>query len=162
IEQLLPVGANPQRLGLSDDGTRLYALLGTNTLVRWNLVTGSNDLTLSLPGESVLDFVALPGSATSFVLATTARVAVFDNLVARADGFNAAMDRRYLGYAGGMLWVAEPGLLRPFSITGNGLSAGTPIAFTLFSDYYRFASDGRNLFFSGTVFDTVTRQRINS
>jgi hypothetical protein len=162
VEQMLPVGPSPQRLAVSEDGSRLYVLLGANKLVRWNLTTGTNDLALSFTNESVLDFVAVPGAATSVVVATTARITRFDDTLPRPASFNGAIDRRHLGYAGGQLWVAEPGQLRPFTLTASGLSAGSPTAFTLFSDYYQFASDGRYLYFSGAVFDTVSRQQVNN
>jgi hypothetical protein len=162
VEAMLPVGANPQRLALSADGNQLYALLGDDTVVRWNRLTGSNEMFLTLSNEAVLDFVPLTNSPTSLVVATTERIVVFDGLQPRPAIFSNAVTRRYLGYASGLLWAAEPGQLQPFTIGAGGLAAGTPVTFTLFSDHYVFASDGRNLFFSGAVFDTVSRTTINN
>ena len=162
VERMLPVGANPRHLAISPDGGNLYVLLGTNQLIRWNLLANSNDLALTFTNDAVLDFAPCPAPSRGLVVATKARVAVFDDDQMRPGTFESPIDRRYLGYAGGGLWTAEPGYLRYFTISGSGLVAGTNMPFTLFSDYYPFASDGRHLFFSGAIVDTATGQKLTT
>lgn len=163
IERTLPVGTDPRRMAISSDGTRLYVQLGTNSLVRWNLVGYTQDLSLTLTQDSIVDFAALPHSVSAFVLASRNQVAVYDDAVSRNLVYTGEpKDRRYVGFASGKLWVAEPGQLTPFEIGSSGLlPSGATVPFTLFSDWYRFTSDGRVLFFPGTVFDTVTGQTKN-
>lgn len=162
IEQMLPVGTDPQHLAISADGSDLYVLLGTNRLIRWNLPANSNALSLTFTNDAVLDFTPNPASPRSVVVSTKAHVAVFDEAQIRPATFESPIDRRYLGYAGGSLWAAEPGYLRAFTISAGGLVTGTNMPFTLFSDFYQFASDGRHLFFSGAIVDTLTGAQLST
>lgn len=161
VEAMLPVGNDPRQLAVSGDGTQLYALLGTNTLVRWNLGSRTQNLALTLEQDAIVDFTPLPDSGSAFVLASPERVAVYDDLVPRPQAHTAYNERRYIGFAGGALWMAEPGQLTPFDIGPAGLQprSTAPFTFSLLSNWYRFNSDGRRLFFSGAVFDTETAER---
>ena len=160
VETLLPVGTAPQRLALSGDGTQLYVLLGTNSLVRWDLTSRTQNLSLTLMEDAIIDFVPMPGSKSTFVVASRNRVAVYDDAVIRPKVHEVYNERRYIVFVAGSLWMAEPGQLIRFAVGDSGLQAeGAAVPFSLFSDWYRFTTDGRNLFFSGAVFDTVTGQR---
>jgi len=156
ILQMLPIGPDPERLAITPDGRNLYVLLGTNVLTRWNLVDNTNDLSIRFTNETVLDFVSSPDSSRSVVVATTQRVAVFDDDQMRPGSFLGSTGQRFLGYAAGKLWAAEPGHLRYFSLSGSGLSAPVDVQFSTQSGSYRFVSDGRQLFFSGGIFDAQT------
>ncbi len=156
VEQILPIGLDPKHLAISSDGSHLYALLGTNQLVRWNLKTSTNDLSICFTNETVLDFAPVPVSPHSLVVATSARIAVFDDDQMRPVVYRGSIDRRYLGYAGGNVWVAEPGMLKSFALSSSGVSQISSRTFSLVTDYYPFASDGTTLFFCGAIFNTAT------
>ncbi len=158
VEQVLRVGVSPQHLAISADGDYLYILLGTNQITRWNLGLNLRELTLTLTNESVLDFLPISSAAGSLVVSTPTQISVFDGGQIRPIRFEGLTDRRHLGFAGGHLWTAEPGYLRSFAISGSGLTARTSMPFTLSADDYRFASDGRILYFNGAIVNTTNEE----
>lgn len=156
VERILPIGPDPKRLAISSDGSFLYALLGTNQLSRWNLKDNTKDYSFSLTNETVFDFVSVPGSPRSLVVATSEKIAVFDDDQMRPRTYESLNNPRYVGFAAGKLWTSEPGYLKSFTLSSTGLTLFSTREFGVIEDYFSpFASDGTSLYFNGMMFNTV-------
>ncbi len=156
VEQMLPAGPDPQRLAVSDDGSHLFVLLGTNVLERWDLSSGSREQSWSIEDEAVLDLVVLPGTTDSLAVATTAGLVILDDMQPRTNRFSGSADARRLAFVNGTLWLLDPAIMRSFTIDDGGLNenSATPTRVVLPGG---FASDGRYFYFStGDIFDTET------
>jgi hypothetical protein len=159
IEAIIPVGTDPRQIELSADGSQLYVRLGTNTLTQWDLTTRTENMRLTFTNESVLHFAMLPGSNTSFVIATTQRIAVYDETTPRTEEYTVGAATRHLGFASGDLWVTEETGLNRFKVTPEGLRSEI---LRIRSGYVRFTTDGRYLFFYDlySIYDTVEMKDI--
>ena len=156
VEEILPIGPEPKHLAISSDGGNLYVLLGTNQLVRWNLKASTNDLSICFTNETVFDFAPVPGSPRSLVVATSGRIAVFDDDQMRPTTYTGMGERRYVGFTGNILWVSEPGYLTSLNLSSAGLSTISTRTFGRYADYCSpFTSDDTHLFFSGAIFDAT-------
>ncbi len=158
VERFVPVSGDPRRLALSDDGRFVYVQLGSSTIARWNLEAGTNDVAIDVSPESISDFLALAGAPQSAIVATEERVQVFDDAQPRPGDFRGPDTERFVELAGGTLWVSEAGWLRSFAIGAGGLEAGVSMAFPSTAGKCDFSTDGRRLYFIGTVFDSQTLQ----
>jgi trimeric autotransporter adhesin len=106
IGKPIPVGSEPNRIAVSDDGKFLWVgLVGGSAVRRVNLATRAADLQFSIAGNNtgiyespatVQALAALPGSDTAVVVATsgsgiwgsTFTLAIFDNGVMRTSSIN--------------------------------------------------------------------------
>ncbi|MBL9167564.1 MAG: hypothetical protein JNN07_07465 [Verrucomicrobiales bacterium] len=155
----LEVVGTPGKLRTSDDGSMLYARVGTNGLVRWNLATGSKEVSILIPNDSILDFLPVAGNPRSVVVATTTQVLLYlDADPLPLSVFAETGDSR-LAYSGTNLWSYTPTTLRRLSVKPGGLEtefSGNTLP-TSFGEPF-LIGDGTYLFASGQPLhlDTMT------
>jgi hypothetical protein len=160
VEQILPVGPEPKHLTISSDGNNLYVLLGTNQLVRWNLKASTNDLSICFTNETVFDFAPVPGSPRSLVVATSEKIAVFDDDRMRPTTYTSISERRYVGFTGNILWASEPGYLTSFNLSSAGLSTISTRTFGRYADFCSpLTGDDTHLYISGAILDITSGLR---
>lgn len=153
----LRTAGSPGKLLTSDNGSSLYVAIGTNSLARWNLGTGSNEFSILIPNDSILDFQPVAGSPRSVVIATTRKVFLYsDDQQLPLSVLASASDSR-LAYSGTNLWSYTPIALRRLSVKPDGLVIASSGSTLPVSYGYRFlVGDGLHLFASGPPLNTAT------
>lgn len=153
----LATAGSPGKLLTSDDGSLLYAAVGTNGLLRWNLATGSNDVSIVIPNDSILDFQPLAGHPRSVVVSTTKKVALYSDDSLLPLTLSAVASDSRLAYSGTNLWSYTPSRLRRLAAKTNGLATISTAGAVPPSQGFRFlVGDGRYLFASGQPLNTDT------
>jgi len=178
IAKTIPVGSEPDKLSISDNGTQLYVSLdGAAAVSRIDLTGTQPNLQISL-GEydfngtysypiTAASVAALPGEPDSVVvLGSNANITVYDAGVARPnpaalDGyFNQNTGALNFGPSAATLYSAGPGGLLELSLDSTGFT-GTK---TFSSPYFVFSSlqfDAGNLYLNdGAVLNATTGAQV--
>lgn len=151
----------PTRLWTGTAGPQVYALLGTNRIVRWNFKADLVDWDLTVTNETVLDLLELPGANAGVVVATAGGVLVYPNseTVPRIQTRLVHVPSRFLTWAGDRLWVCQPNSLRSFAITETSLQAsGGEIPVPQGAADYPLWGTASRVYLSGVAVDIPTRQ----
>ncbi len=129
----IPVGVNPNRLAVSDDGHYLYVgfyytYSSTGSLQRIDLTTGSVDRTFTLPGSSdgIIDMHVVPGSPQLLVAAVGQTASPSENGVAL---FNDSGVVQYIGND----YADKNYTLDNFTFTSGPTYYGYPIGGSFFN-----------------------------
>jgi hypothetical protein len=158
VLRVLPIPDNPMKIEVSSDHRFLFAQLGNDQVLRWDLLADQIDTLVTLTNEAVLDIALLPGEPSALAVVTTQRVLIMDGTSLRPAQKVRSGDNAGVGFAGGRLWLAEPGVLTSFSVSANGLNQESSIDFSLNGGSCDFVSNGRYLYFRTGAFDTQTGQ----
>jgi trimeric autotransporter adhesin len=166
----IPVGAEPNKLAISSDGTILWVGLDGAAAVRQvNLTTNTAGLQFSLGGNTgiynnpytALALAALPGSPNSVIVSASPGIAIYDNGVRRGP----APTNNYLNNGGNALqvdgskseiYVAASNTYYVYTYNSGGVTLRTTATTGTYSGYYNDdlqAIGGRIYTDTGHVYD---------
>ncbi len=155
----LPVGEDPQRLAFAPNGRAVFVQLGANRLVRWNLDTAAIDFDHEFPGDVILDFVSLPEPRGRLAVLNGSRIALFTGNAIVQNLVLPPADKGGLGVQGDRLWVARQDGLRGYQISPGNLTLAVNHPLFIPGGNFRFAVQGRELFFDGHVMNVDGSER---
>lgn len=156
VQRTLPAGPDPRRLSAEDDGSAVYALLGTNRVVRWNFALDALDMDRVFEAEPVLDIAGLPGPGGRLAVLMRNRIVLLSGTNLLQQLFLPANANRTLAAGGGRLLTATGGEVRVYTNTPAGLTFLRTLAFGRPEAQYRFNTDGEWAGFDGLLFNAVT------
>lgn len=157
VVRMLGMPQPSQRMAVTDDGRMLYAGLSNSVLMRWDLTTYSNDLSLQMSPGPLTDLAILPGAPRSVAVVSGKRIGIYDDSQLRPGVFDLPQADARIGLAAGSLWVAQTDVLREFRIGPGGVTLRRTHSFPPPWGVLDFISDGGRLFFKGgAVFDAET------
>ncbi|MBN8247386.1 MAG: hypothetical protein J0L84_08075, partial [Verrucomicrobia bacterium] len=155
VESYLDPEGEPSQLAVAPTGDHLYARVGSNRIARWNLALATPEAPLILEGETILDFLPLPGAGHPLAVATRNSLRIYQGLEERDRASVPPSELRTLGFTAGRLWVAQPGELRDYQLEPLRVLNGRSLA--LPTNRYRFTTDEQRLYFDGAYFDIGSR-----
>lgn len=159
VEHFWDTDGEPRRLAVSTSGERLFAMVGSNVIARWNLPQGTPETPLDFGAEQVLDMLPLPGAGDRLAVATSESIRIFEGTTESAFVEAPPAARRDLGYAAERLWIAQFEELQSYRISATGLVSDKPaVALPWFLLQRHFSSDSTRLYFRDTVFDIGTEE----
>ncbi|MCC6234634.1 MAG: hypothetical protein IT580_18470, partial [Verrucomicrobiales bacterium] len=159
----LPTDTPPRRLRVDPSGGWVGAVLGSDTVVEWELGAGGREVRWAFPGEQVRDGVWVPRQPGVRIVATDRRTVVWENGRARAQAAPGLSDAGWVGVARGILWMADADTLSAYRITPEGLVAeGGPWPRSWTGSNSAFTADETRLYFDHEVFDLDRRVFVGS
>lgn len=178
IVKTIPVGSEPGRIAISDDGTQLFAGLNGAAAVRQvNLATATAGVQFSLGPATVVGtpttveaIAALPGEPNSVaVFDNDATVTIFDSGVARANT-SFGITNGYLYESNGSLSFGASastlyassylGGLYALSVDATGVTAGKALSTNIIGGFQVQYDNGRLYLSNGTVLDAGTANQL--
>lgn len=160
IERHLATEPDPRRLILTESGSQLYVVHGTNRVSCLALPDGRPEFNFLIPdGEAILEILPETGKGGGLIIGTTQSIAIYDRGAPRTKRVNAQASQRTLRAVGGAYWCAEPGRLRSFRVTAQGIEPDILSIPTIDPDLKDFTSDGQRLYFRNQSFSLTSKTR---